>query len=470
MAILGFFVAAAFVPPWMDPAAAPRWIVLSVGVPLALAGVPRARFTAAHGVLCLFAAMAAISVLWAVSLWDGMWRTWQVLIALGAFWLGSAIPPAAWRRIMTGFALGIAVSAGVAVFQVFGVPLVQQGPRPGGLFWNKNMLAEAAALALVFCFRSKFSLPSGLLAIPSALSVALTGSRGAFLAVGLAVIWASWGYSRRLALFLAVSGGVAGGIYAARFAAADATFLQRIDLWSEALRHLTWAGHGAGSFASGLRMLSPSIPEVMTFAGHAATAHNDLLTLTFEHGVVAGLPAGVAVWALSRFSGGVDDVRPRLVFGCFLALGLANFPLYDPAALFVGALACGHLCRDRHGDGDGDHRRRNLAVAGQQDRQHVGDGAVCRAGGGDQPIFARDAGNGGDAAGADGPRAADVGLDPIAPGLGRRARFAAVALVVRRHAVARRRRAGGAGDAGGVGARGAGLSANGGASPGNRDC
>lgn len=470
MAILGFLVAAAFVPFWMDPAAAPRWIVLSVGVPLALACAPRSPVTRAQAMLAGFAAVAMVSTFWAVSLWDGAWRCWQIMIALGAFRLGSALSPGDWRRAMTGFSLGIAVSAMIAVFQVSGVPVVPQGPRPGGLFWNKNMLAEAAALALVFGFRSKFSLAACVLAVPAAVGVLLAGSRGAFLAVGLMAVWAVWGWSRRAAIWLAVLGGGAGIAYAGRFAATDATFLQRIDLWSETLRHLTWAGHGAGSFAAGLRAAGAHVPDVMTFAGHAATAHNDLLTLAFEHGIFAGLPAGVAVWALWRFPGGGDDGSARLVLGCFLALGLFNFPLYDPAPLFVGALAAGYLCRDRHGDGGGDRGGRDLAPTGQPNAEHVGDGAVHRAGGGVEPVFAGDPGNGGDPAGADGPGAADAGLDPAAPGLGRRARFAVVALVVRRHAAARRRRAGGAGNAGGVGSGGAGLSANGGASPRNRKC
>lgn len=448
MALFGFLIAVAFVPFWMETATAPRWIVFSIMAPLLLMWRP-VRVPPVFRLLAVFAAFAVVSLQWTPSFWDGAWRCWQIALALGAFALGAASGRDGFHRFMIGMTVGVGVSAAVAVAQVLGRSPVPQGPAPGGLFWNKNMLAEAASLVFAYwIFRKMSSLGCFLAASPAGLAVLLAASRGAFLALGIVSVIRVYLVSPKLAAAAVLMMAAAAGWYGVTLIdTADRTVAVRLGIWSDALGGLTWFGHGAGSFASAFRDVMTPATAALLSGSFAASAHNDLLTLAFEFGVAALLPAWVAVRVHAR---GSRHDGACWTFGAFVALGATNFPLFDPATLACGALAAGCVCgagRDRRGD---DVRRRDMARGGTGIEQHVGDRALCGAGGGGQSAVGDDAGNGGDAAGAHGTRAADAGAAAVASGAGKRTKLALAALVVRCHAAARGRRGRGARDAGGA--------------------
>lgn len=314
--VLAFVVATAFVPWFMDTATVPRWCVMAAGAPLLLMFASSEIPSPTKGLGALALMCLAASLLWTVDALSGMDDLSHWLILAVVFCLGAAyedLTPA-WR----GLSAGVTVSACIAIAQKFGWHGLPEAATPGGLFANRNILAEAAVVALVTS-RGKL-----LWSVGPALAIVLAGSRNAF---GVLILMAGlqlWQHNRRAALVLIVPTVL---VALMTFVFLMPGAVERLEVYETALRGLTLFGNGIGSFAG--------------MYSYFEYAHSDALQLLFEHGVLA-LPMFFLLWILwSPF----DDEPANLAITAVVLLGVLAFPLHMPATGFCLALAAGHAPR-----------------------------------------------------------------------------------------------------------------------------
>ena len=336
----GFIAAIAYWPGLVAPGDTARWAALSIMIPLlALVFLPHGRrWGMAHVTLLAWLAWAAITVTWAISFPDALDGLWKACLLAAAFLLGARA--ATVRPALAGFVWGICVNAVFVLAQLGGSSLVLQTAAPAGLFVNRNFLAEAALLALAagVSLRMWWSVPW------CALAWLAPMSRGALLAGALVAAGWLWTRSRLWSALLLVHGAALVAAAALLQPERLASVGYRLDMWRDTLAALSPWGVGVGNYWAGFPAAATTVTAgVYSFAMSPRTAHNDLLTVAFETGVIGALLLGaVVVTALRRRSA---DEPAWLVFLAFVGLGLAAFPLFNPATAFMGALCAGALCR-----------------------------------------------------------------------------------------------------------------------------
>lgn len=352
LALLAFGIAVAFLPGIPGAAIAPRWAMMGIGASALLLWTrwrhdTRIVMTPAHWLGLFLVLVALASTAWAPVPVEAIDALAKFVIVAMVFCLGAQATDI--RPAIIAAALGITVSAVIAVFQVNGIPIVDQLERPGGLFANKNMMGELAALALVGSVASRvwWVTPGPLVA------VILSSCYGAALglaAAGLVWLWRwSWRTAAILGLLLLLSAHVlfvAGAPPAADFRAACTKqhvcnkVLIRGMIWMDAIENMTWHGHGIGQYWVTTPRHAPRQQELNIRHWHA---HNDLLELAYELGIF-----GLAAVLLVCYCLGAPHDPARLMLITFLGMGLVGFPLHMPATAFLGALAAGHLAAARH--------------------------------------------------------------------------------------------------------------------------
>lgn len=154
----------------------------------------------------------------------------------------------------------------------------------------------------------------------------LAHSRGAWLVLGASLIakYLHWSISVLLIL--------GGGVFF--YATVGSSDLLRLEFWSIAVHHLTWFGHGVGSFNA---IYVTTGPNTLT---HAENVHNDYLQLAFEFGIEAIGVYWVIAAALSR-----TGARDWPVMVGFATFGLFYFPLWSAIPAFIGCVVAGHILR-----------------------------------------------------------------------------------------------------------------------------
>jgi O-Antigen ligase len=345
MFALGFLITAAYWPGIISPAMSPRWAALSILAPALLLyrqdlPVP---FTGAHFAGCLLVLWAALTVVWSFSPLDSINGLWLfVAIPAICFVLGSQ--SSSLRPLFIGAGLGLALSSAVAVAQTFGWQGLPQIASPSGLFLNRNFMAEAAALVLIWLIAERV----WWLATLVAPAIALTDARGALLALGVGLGLLLWQRPSRLTAGLLAC--VVALFSHAMLLRGTATMTERIDIWSDASDGLSWFGNGIGSFGVMAHKLQPD--------GVPAHAHNDVLEILCDLGVV-GL--GLAALFVSELLGSLNSVR--LVLIVFAVEGCFGFPLYLPATLAIAAVVAGAAVRDRTVVRDVARSGRNFGVS-----------------------------------------------------------------------------------------------------------
>ena len=335
---LVFVVAVACLPGVPSATTAPRWAVLSGAVPLMLWSV-RVTMTPGHWLGLGFVAWAGAGLAWSVSPWDTVGELWRLAVLAGSFCLGAVSRDL--TRCWTMLAAGVSVSAAVAILQEAGVTpiFVMSDPPVGGLFANKNVLAElaAASLVAVLALRSWRWVPGPLLA------TVLPASRGVLVALALTGLYALVGRMRwRWIAFIAMVSAIAIGgalLLDLQLPGRVTSLNQRLAIWHNALFDLRWFGWGLGSSLD--------------------YAHNELLHLALELGL-----GSLLLWVSFGYAIGGPLVTERLVLVTILAEGLFAFPLHMPATAFLAALCAGRLCGARHalrgvGHGRRAYRRAN---------------------------------------------------------------------------------------------------------------
>jgi hypothetical protein len=328
MFALGLLVTAAYWPWLWSPATTPKWIVLSiVSCALLLYRNERIPLTGAHLAGCALISWATLSVAWSpVPLYslNGLWQT--AILPAVCFCLGSQTPQL--RPLFIGAGLGMAVSSAVSIAQLAGWIDWQTINIPSGLFLNKNFMAEAAALVLIWLIAERV----WWFAVPVMPAIALAGARGALLALGVGLALELW---RRPSWII-------GGLLVADMALFGAGMVQhtavstteRLDIWADATDGIGMFGSGIGSYGF---MSHPLWPD-----GHTMHAHNDMLELVYELGMIGLGLAALFVWELR---GPLNSAR--LVLIVFAVEACFAFPAHLPVTMALAALAAGNAVRDR---------------------------------------------------------------------------------------------------------------------------
>lgn len=399
VAITAFLAAVAYWPGFTEPGNTARWIVLSISLPLLFlvkqscaAGTARSTLQVAGpglavpaerknplslrervgvrgvavGLILCWLGDAALSLAWTPALPDGLAALWRLVLLALAGAIGARV--ADLTPTFIGFGLGIAVNSAMVLAQLGGLTWFEQAAAPAGLFVNKNMLAEASVLALAALAagaagRIGFAARATLIVtcMPAAV---LTASKAAFMALILtACAWL--GYRRRPWLALALALIVLDALLLWHSAWPIQTLTQRLGLWRDTLAGAAWFGHGLGSFDAVWPLLRTD--DVLTsFHLRPGHPHADWVLLVSDLGigaVFAGALAGLVLWparapefpatldaadvseiqAGQRIEGRKEKRAGQLTFVCFIATGLAAFPLENPASLLMAGLAAGHV-------------------------------------------------------------------------------------------------------------------------------
>ena len=328
---LGLLAFAASVAYWPDIpgfAAAHNWLVPAFGA-AALLWRCRVRVTTAHWIGLAFLGWCVLSLLWHPVPAYGMDALIQIGILACIFCVASSLPDL--DQMFVGLALGVSVSALLALAEWDGHKFVTEVTQYGGLFANRNLLGEAAALAFAGCVirRLWWYLPGPVVALYFA------DCRGAYLGLFAAfIVWMAkrvpWWTLALVLLALIVS-----PIVLLHHGTLNAAL--RLAGWMDAYDGLTVFGRGIGSFYVAL-------PEYGVRLGHFGTqishAHNDAIELLFETGIPGfALFAGFVALCLRGTS-----EADRIPLAAFFAAGLVGFPLHEPVTGMVAAACAGHLC------------------------------------------------------------------------------------------------------------------------------
>jgi hypothetical protein len=326
VAALGFLVSAAYWPWLWSPAMTPKWMALSILAPaLLLYRQQPIPFTRAHLFGCLLIAWAAVSVLW----------SWVPLYSLNGLWLIAILPAicfclgsqtASLRPLFIGAGLGLSLSAAVAVGQLAGWVHWPTINVPSGLFLNKNFMAEAAALVLIWLIAERVWWLAALVAP----ALVLADARGALLALGVGLALELW---RRPSLLTGGLLAATTGLFInAMMTHSGATTVERFDIWQESVDNLGFLGTGIGSYGF--------MPHQLHADGWSLHAHNDYLELVYELGMIGLGLLALFMWELR---GPLNSAR--LVLCCFAVEACFAFPSHLPTTLALAALAAGYAVR-----------------------------------------------------------------------------------------------------------------------------
>lgn len=340
--ILAFLVMVAYWPGLSGAAVAPRYAVIALAWALVLIG-PRLKLTTGHALALLFAAWCALTMTWAQYPLDGIDALGRMVLLAGAFCLGAQLRDL--RSLMIGAGLGISVSSAVAMLQAAGVPWIVEAPSPAGLFYNKNFMAEAAALVAIWAIAARLWWLVPLLS-PALL---MPGARGALLAVIVTVVLMLWHRSRLAAVLAVVLAITLMGYAVLSVSLASGT--ERMAIWSDTAEHLSLLGVGLGGFVEYFPKLAHHFVMTVSRPGQA---HNEFLQIAFETGFVGIVIFASLIGVLLR--GELSPAKLVLIGG--LVEAFLAFPFQMPATGFLIAVVAGSLSADR------DHVRDAIARCG----------------------------------------------------------------------------------------------------------
>jgi O-antigen ligase len=327
MGVVGFLLAATFWPGLAGAAEASRWASLCILVPIALFFV-RVRLTFVHLVGGFLFGWAVLSLMWTPVWYDGVAALMQLTILVGAVLIGAGGKvDGLWK----GLGLGLLVSSALCIFQALGFhPVIDAGQAPAGLFVNQDVLAEITAVVFIALVFERLWLAVGLLP-----ALILTGCRSALIAVfvvGGIAGWRKWRWRILYGLPLLVGGVL---LTATKWSNGDSP---RIDMWRDTLAGLTTWGSGIGSFYSAF----PKYATLTSDLYQPAHAHNDLLELAFELGIIPAVIAALLVLALAWRA----NFKEQMLLIALGIMSMVGFPLHSPSTVFVFGIVAGCAARN----------------------------------------------------------------------------------------------------------------------------
>ena len=112
----------------------------------------------------------------------------------------------------------------------------------------------------------------------------------------------------------------------------------RLDMWHDTLAGLTTWGNGIGSFYSAF----PKYATLTSDLYQPAHAHNDLLELAFELGIIPAVVAALLVLALAWRA----NFKEQMLLIALGIMSMVGFPLHSPSTVFVFGIVAGCTARN----------------------------------------------------------------------------------------------------------------------------
>lgn len=342
LAVTAFVTTVAFVPWFPDAALGPRWIAFGLLIPWMVRKSLWLYFL-------FFSSILFLGLLNTPSVLDGVYDYWHLLL----FGLAVLAAPVSMRPVYVGAGLGLAVHAGVLAVQYWlGIELFTEALPISGIFFNRNLGAELAAMVVVGLAGQRL----WLLFFPVSTIFIATPfwSRGALLGLASAAGIAVWARSK---FWAGLFGIVLVGLLF-RFLHDPGRLLDlelRLKAWLHAWKHFSLGGNGLGSYIYAYPWFE--------------FAHNDLVQVAYELGLF-GVVAFAGFFAFCLVRGPVTE---RLVLVAFLVEGTVGFPFHAPATVLIGGLAAGHILRARGWLRD---RVSSGKLADQRDSEFTGAGSA----------------------------------------------------------------------------------------------
>jgi len=317
---------------------------------------------AASALGALFLAWSALTCFWALSLPMALDRVWLFTLVGLAFICGSMLKRPDFRMGIALCLVGMALNGVIILGGLVGIDFLTVlfdtktlvTTEYAGLFINRNRLA-AAAMAIsvpglvLWKWRVFPVLAMGLLS-----KAAMVGGLVALVAV--VAKKRRW----RTALFICAVAGLSatGYIYSLGVDKLGERWLNhqhfqnRVALFVNTAATLDLTGRGVGSYWTGYPLINDAVMEspasVYTFGKRPRTAHNDVLTVGFETGLI-GLAVFVmlVVIIMRRPLRSEEDWAAWCGIVTILGMGLVAFPLYTPFPALLFGIQAGFLCRAR---------------------------------------------------------------------------------------------------------------------------
>ncbi len=313
-ASVGIILSSLYWPYIWGAATSPRWAFLAVILPiLMLCYYKKIDFSIIHFVGLLFLGWCFLTLIWSANAYDGFDFAIKLVIIAEAFVLGSYLNSL--RGLFIGLGLGLAVQS------IIGTKT--------GLFINPNIFSETALIVCVGLLVYRVWIIAAAL-VPT---IVMNGSRAAILIGACLIGLRLWRISRLLTVGLVLVG-LSIAIYFTDYLKTQ-SISERLIIFADTLRNINLFGHGLGSFFSSYPFLTDSMD---TLAYRPRFAHNDLLQIVFETGLVGGALIVAFFFMLLRFK-----VAERYVLLAFLGVGAFSFPAYLPVTAFIAAIVCGHI-------------------------------------------------------------------------------------------------------------------------------
>lgn len=266
--------------------------------------------------------------------WANELLEWVCL--LGIFVVGARDCGTA-ESVIEGFAWGLVAQLPLVLWQFAKMhlpgdlqPMWFEVTSPSGLFGNRDFLAEAAAITIVWAlWRRKWILVLGIFP-----EIILTSYRGAFLVLSLAtILWLWQNFSRKLAILSILVFGITGALISTQ-SNKSFSLTNRVAIWEDTLHDLTPLGHGLGQYFVSMADQSPDRP--LERFDHA---HSDFLELTYELGLLGLLLLLGFVTSVLRWGRAAPDCAAS--FAAFCGLALVGFPLHNAPTAVLGVCAAG---------------------------------------------------------------------------------------------------------------------------------
>jgi hypothetical protein len=312
-----FFATIAYLPGAASATVVGRWAVLAVGSTVCLAFIRRPLVGWAHAWALALLLWAAVSVFWSVSPFDTIGESLHWLWLFVLFIVASQFRNAVAMVHALGF--GLVASVPILLLQLMGfTPVVAADPL-AGLFISRNTLGEISAVCLVWALARQVWVH-----VPAtAFLVIASGSRGAWLAVVVGVLWFVERWWQRLAIVAAMVVVIVVWSFVRDSNDPLASAVARLDAWRLVLANLTLLGRGLETFAS----LAPQYEFV----------HNDTLQLVFELGIGSCLIVPIGFYAIR----GREPETAALI--ALAGASLVSFPLHQPMGAALMATLSGFV-------------------------------------------------------------------------------------------------------------------------------
>lgn len=317
-----FLLSIFYVPFFFSGATNTRWAFLAVTTPILILILERQSFTLLHLIGLSFCIFSLFSLLWTFNFYDSIDNLINLFIIAQIFVLGNRLNDL--KPIFLGLGFGIAISS----FYTFILNY------EGGLFINRNILADAAILTIVGLIIYKLWW-----LIPLALPSALTGSRAviiAALASLAAFVWNKNKFAKYGILILIIFVVVASIIFDYRIG----SIIQRLELWKDIVNGFSLLGNGYGSLYSAYPYFSEAID---TLKERPRYAHNDLIQIVFELGICGYILAILFISILLRI-----NINEKYIIFTFIILSLFSFPFHMPVSAFIFSIVAGYMSRNRN--------------------------------------------------------------------------------------------------------------------------